>query len=120
MKSFAYGAVAMVVSIVMLCACAGFPAKQKPVRLPESAPLDAAEFSGGGDWPAREWWKRYQDATLDQLIVLGLANSPGLTTAAAPLGTARQTVPIAAAASGAQVTANADVERQRLSDNGIF
>jgi multidrug efflux system outer membrane protein len=110
----------MVVAIATLCACAGFPAKQKPVRLPESAPLDGAEFSGGGDWPASEWWKRYQDPTLDQLIALGAANSPSLATARARFDTARQSVRLAAAASGAQVTASADIDRQRLSDNGIF
>src|SRR5271167_3115308 len=120
MRPVAHPAAMLVVAIATLCACAGFPAKQKPVRLPESAPLDAAEFSGGGDWPAREWWKRYQDATLDQLIVLGLANSPSLTTARARYDTARQSVRLAAAASGAQVTASGDTDRQRLSDNGIF
>ncbi|MGO9935164.1 MAG: efflux transporter outer membrane subunit [Steroidobacteraceae bacterium] len=103
----------------LLLGCAGFPAKQKPVRLPETAPLDGLDFSGG-DWPAREWWKRYQDATLDQLIALGLANSPSLTTARARYDTARQSVRLAAAATGAQVTASADTDRQRLSDNGIF
>ena len=90
------------------------------MRLPETAPLDGADFGGGGDWPAREWWKRYQDPTLDQLIALGAANSPSLATAHARFDTARQSVRLAAAASGAQVTASADTDRQRLSDNGIF
>jgi outer membrane protein, multidrug efflux system len=120
MKRFACGAAVMAAAIAMLCACAGFPAKQKPVRLPESAPLDAADLTGGGDWPAREWWKRYQDSTLDQLIALGAANSPSLATARARFDTARQSVRLAAAAAGAAVTANADANRQRLSDNGIF
>jgi multidrug efflux system outer membrane protein len=110
----------VMISIALLCACAGFPAKQKPVRLPEIAPLDGVELSGGGDWPSREWWKRYQDPVLDQLIALGTANSPSLTTARARFDTARQSVRLAAAASGAQVTASADIDRQRLSDNGIF
>jgi multidrug efflux system outer membrane protein len=120
MRPLALPAAMMVVAIATLCACAGFPAKQKPVRLPETAPLDGAAFSGGGDWPAREWWKRYQDPTLDQLIELGAANSPSLATARARFDTARQSVRLAAAASGAQVTASADTDRQRLSDNGIF
>ncbi len=120
MRRCAHPAAMMVVAIAALCACAGFPAKQKPVRLPEAAPLEGADFSGGGDWPAREWWKRYQDPTLDQLIELGAANSPSLATARARFDTARQSVRLAAAASGAQVTASADTDRQRLSDNGIF
>jgi multidrug efflux system outer membrane protein len=120
MKAFACGAGVLVGSLAILGACAGFPSKQKPARLPEIAPLDGGDLSGGGDWPAREWWKRYQDPTLDQLIALGLANSPSLANARARFDTARQSVRLAAAASGAQVTANADFDRQRLSENGIF
>jgi len=113
-------AAAIVICIATMLGCAGFPAKQKPVQLPDSAPFDGAEFSGGGDWPAADWWRRYQDSTLDELIALGIVNSPSLATARARYDTARQSVRLAAAASGAQVTANADTERQRLSDNGIF
>src|SRR5271169_1865096 len=121
MKPAACRAGVIVISMAALgLGCAGFPAKQKPVRLPETAPLDGAEFGGGGEWPASDWWKRYQDPTLDQLIALGLANSPSLATASARFDTARQSVRLAAAAAGAQVTANADINRQRLSDNGIF
>jgi multidrug efflux system outer membrane protein len=115
----AASAITLSIAALML-GCAGFPAKQKPVRLPETAPLDAGEFSGGGDWPEPEWWKRYQDPALDRLVALGLANSPSLATASARFDSARQSVRLAAAASGAQVTASADTDRQRLSDNGIF
>jgi outer membrane protein, multidrug efflux system len=120
MKPRARAAGMLAAALAMLCACAGFPSKQMPVRLPQTAPLDGGDLSGGGDWPAREWWKRYQDPTLDQLIALGLANSPSLANARARFDTARQSVRLAAAASGAQVTASADFDRQRLSDNGIF
>ncbi len=98
----------------------GFQRSKSRCSCRRAAPLDGADFSGGGDWPAREWWKRYQDPTLDQLIELGVANSPSLANARARFDTARQSVRLAAAASGAQVTANADTDRQRLSDNGIF
>src|ERR1700685_4588285 len=120
MRACAHRAAMMVVAIATLCAAAGFPPKQRRVRLPEAAPLDGADFSSGGDWPAREWWKRYQDPTLDQLIELGAANSPSLATARARFFMVCQTVRLAAPASGAQVTASADTDRQRLSDNGIF
>jgi multidrug efflux system outer membrane protein len=105
---------------MLLAGCAGLPHKQKPVQLSASAPLDGFDFHGGGDWPAAEWWKRYQDSTLDQLIVLGGANSPSLASAHARYDSARQSVRLAAAASGANVSASADGNRQRLSDNGLF
>jgi outer membrane protein, multidrug efflux system len=111
--------VSALILLATLVGCAGLPPKQRPVQLPPAAPLDVPE-AGGGVWPDREWWKRYQDPTLDQLIALGLGNSPSLQTAHARYDTARQSVRLAAAASGAQVSANADTDRQRLSDNGIF
>src|SRR5258706_2218464 len=100
-------------------ACAGLPPKQKAVRLPDAAPLDGLEASGG-DWPAKEWWKRYQDPTLDQLIELGAGSSPTLSQARARYDSARQSVRIAGAAAGVRIDASADMQRQRLSDNGLF
>jgi outer membrane protein, multidrug efflux system len=107
--------------IALVCAgCAGLPPKQQPARLPDEVPLDGPDSAGGGDWPAPEWWKRYQDPTLDRLIELGLASSPSLATAHARYDSARQSVRIAGAESGVHVDASADIERQRLSDNGLF
>ena len=101
-------------------ACAGLPPKQKPVQLSSAVPLDGLEATGGGDWPAAEWWKRYQDPSLDRLIELAVASSPTLANAHARFDSARQAVRIAGAASGVRVDANADIDRQRLSDNGLF
>jgi outer membrane protein, multidrug efflux system len=110
----------LAVVCAFLVACAGLPPKQKSVQLSDAAPLDGLNTPGGGDWPAQEWWKRYQDPTLDQLIELGGANSPTLATAHARYDSARQSVRLAAAESGAHLQANADADRQRLSDNGLF
>jgi len=104
----------------LLAACAGLPPKHKPVQLSQAAPLDGIGTPGGGDWPAKEWWKRYRDPTLDQLIDLGGANSPSLASAHARYDSARQSVRLAAAESGAHLQATADADRQRLSDNGVF
>lgn len=102
-----------------LAGCAGFPHKQKPVQLSTVAPLETPQ-AVGGDWPAQDWWKRYQDPTLDELITIGIGNSPNLAEAHARYESARQSVRLAAAASGAQLTANGDFDRQRLSDNGFI
>jgi outer membrane protein, multidrug efflux system len=100
--------------------CAGLPPKHQPVQLPNAAPLEGLQAAAGGDWPAAQWWKRYQDPVLDQLIELGGANSPSLATAHARYDSARQSVRLAAAESGAHLEANADADRQRLSENGVF
>ena len=110
----------LTLAFAVLVGCAGLPPKHTAVRLSDTAPLDGLDEQGGGNWPAPEWWKRYQDPTLDQLIELGGANSPSLATAHARYDSARQSVRLAAAESGAHVEANADGNRQRLSDNGLF
>jgi multidrug efflux system outer membrane protein len=77
-------------------------------------------MSGGGSWPAQEWWKQYQDPMLDRLIEMALRYSPTLATAHARFESARQAVRIASTATGAHVQASGDLSRQRLSDNGLF
>ena len=106
--------------LALLVGCAGLPPKHQPAQLTDTVPLDGLSAPAGGDWPAQEWWKRYQDATLDQLIELGGANSPSLATAHARYDSARQSVRLAAAESGAHLQANAEADRQRLSENGVF
>jgi multidrug efflux system outer membrane protein len=110
---------AVTVIVMMGAGCAGLPPKPKAVQLPNAVPLDGVA-QGGGDWPQEYWWRRYQDPTLDRLIELALASSPTLATARARYDSARQSVRIAGAASGARVDASADIERQRLSDNGLI
>jgi multidrug efflux system outer membrane protein len=100
--------------------CAGLPPKHRPVELSDAAPLDGLEVALGGDWPAKEWWKRYQDPTLDRLIELSVESSPTLASAHARFDSARQSVRIAGAATGARVDASASLDRQRLSDNGLI
>ena len=111
---------AAMLTVLFFVGCAGLPPKQQAVQLPSAAPLEGFELAGGGEWPDKEWWKRYQDPTLDQLIELGLASSPTLATAHARYDSARQSVRIAGAESGVRVDANGDADRQRLSDNGVF
>lgn len=104
----------------LMAGCAGLPQKHQPVQLTGAAPLDGLDVPAGGTWPAQAWWKRYDDPALDQLIDLGGANSPTLATAHARYDSARQSVRLAAAESGAHLQASGDADRQRLSDNGLF
>jgi len=103
---------------VSIAGCAGLPPKPKSVALTTEAPL--ADGPGGGAWPSAEWWKQYQDPTLDRLIDMALESSPTLASAHARFESARQSVRIASAATGAHLQANGDVSRQRLSNNGLF
>lgn len=108
------------VALCAICAgCAGLPAKPRPATLADAVPLSEPP-SGGAGWPADDWWRAYRDPTLDRLIDLALQSSPTLASAHARFETARQSVRIASAATGAHVQANGDFSRQRLSDNGLF
>jgi len=102
-----------------LGACAGIPSKPTPVALSTSAPLSGFDSAGGDAWPAKDWWQRYQDPTLNALVDEALAAAPTLATARARFEAARESVRVAGAASGAQVDLQGDAVRQRLSDNGI-
>jgi outer membrane protein, multidrug efflux system len=105
--------------MLALGACAGLPAKPKPVVLPHEAPLPDGPSSGAA-WPSAQWWKQYQDPTLDRLIDMALASSPTLAVAHARFESARHSVQLASAAAGAHLQASGDFSRQRLSDNGLF
>jgi multidrug efflux system outer membrane protein len=109
----------VVLAAACVAGCVGLPPKPRPVQLPTDAPLSDLPADGGA-WPARDWWKRYRDPDLDKLIDMALEYSPTLATAHARLDTARQSVRLAGAESGARVDAVGDASRQRLSDNGLF
>ncbi len=109
----------LAVAALALAACAGLPPKPQAVSLPTRAPLDDT-LSDAGQWPAPDWWKHYRDETLDRLIDLALGSSPTLASAHARFDSARQSVRLAGAVSGAHVDAVTDADRQRLSDNGVF
>src|SRR5208282_3720292 len=86
---------------VLLAACAGLPPKPAPVALSTSAPLSGLEDSAGDSWPAKDWWQRYQDPTLNSLVEEALATAPSLATARARFDAARESVREAGAQSGA-------------------
>jgi len=111
--------IATIGALLALGACAGLPPTPTAVQLTTQAPLSVPD-DGGGTWPAKDWWTRYQDPTLDQLITAALAASPTLATAHARFDSARESVRLAGAETGAQVGLAGDAERQRLSDNGLI
>jgi outer membrane protein, multidrug efflux system len=73
-----------------------------------------------GEWPSQQWWQRYGDPTLDLLVEQALQAAPGMTAAKSRFAEAGNAIRVTAAAVGAQVVANADFQRQRISDNGLF
>src|SRR6478736_9476050 len=110
---------ALLAVVVLVQSCASYKPAQEPAKLSE-APLAGTELPSGGQWPTASWWERYQDPTLNQLVTTALTDSPTLAAAHARFDSARESVRVAAAASGAHVDASASATRQRLSDYGLI
>lgn len=85
-----------------------------------SAPLSADLITTGSAWPASDWWRKYDDNTLNLLITQAAGSAPAIAGAEARFNNAREAVRISAAAAGLRIDASASVARQRLSDNGLF
>ncbi len=104
----------------LVSACAGLPPKPAPPVLPGSAPLLDLPGAASSPWPQREWWRAFDDPTLNLLIAQALAQSPDLAAASARLAAARAVSDGKAAGSRAQVSADASATENRLSDHGLI
>ncbi len=85
---------------------------REPTALGAKAKFDA--------WPSEQWWKSMQDPTLDHLVELAVKDNPDVVQAAKRLDKARAYADFAQSGISPQVTANADVIRQRLSENAFY
>ncbi len=111
---------ALVAVTVLLGACIGVPDKVRPDDLRTQVPLAGLSNPDPGAWPASDWWKRYDDPQLDELIHRALADSTSLATASSRVALAQSSARLTAAQVGLRINGNAQVARQRLSENGLF
>jgi multidrug efflux system outer membrane protein len=100
------------------CAALHPPAKAG-ARLREAAPVVRGE-AAAASWPGGQWWKAYEDPTLDALVDQAIGGAPGIATADARIRSAEEEARIAGAALGLRVNAQAEFVRQRLSDNALI
>jgi len=110
---------AVLVAALAITSCSIPPRPDAP-HVRNEAPLAGLAVPDSGSWPEQEWWKRYADAQLDALETTALASSPSIDEAHKRFGTAVRSIDIARAAGGASIQANAQVQRQRLSENGLI
>ncbi len=88
--------------------------------LARSATQGAEQSSSAATWPAARWWEQYGWTELNGLVSRALHDAPTLIAAQARVTAASSAVDIALADSRLQVTGEAQLQRQRLSDNGLF
>jgi len=111
---------ALLITLLALAACA-VPAPEKPVAMREQVPLTLSGVQlDAAPWPTQDWWQRYDDPVLSQLIRSALDGAPRIATATARIAAAREQVRVAGASQGLQVDLKAQFERLRLSDNGLL
>lgn len=103
----------------LVAACA-IPPRPTPPDLSSSAPLNGIPTKDDAAWPDRDWWTRYHDDDLNAIESMALAKSPDLAVAQARFAQATKAVDIARAAGGASVDGTVQVQRERLSDNGLI
>jgi len=117
----------LLLGVIGLAACAPLPAGSPPrpgVAKPE---LQQTLAAVAGDpafdraaWPARAWWRSFNDKALDALVDMALHGNPTLATAQARIERARQAARLVELESGIRYNSDALVVRQHLSENGLF
>jgi NodT family efflux transporter outer membrane factor (OMF) lipoprotein len=90
-----------------------------PQALAAAKSLEGAPQSPAA-WPRADWWKRFNDPQLDQLMEEALAGSPTLRVAAARLRTALAFTQAAKSALYPRVDADAAITRERFPQNGLI
>ena len=96
------------------------PAKVQHPTLRDDVPLAGLPSHAGAAWPATDWWRKYNDPQLDQVMALVMKQSPDLEQARSRVQTAEQSVRVTAAQAGLTIKGNAQLTRQRISDHGLM
>jgi NodT family efflux transporter outer membrane factor (OMF) lipoprotein len=120
MPTFRLAALASAAALVAGCASDGGLKPQ--ARLHEANQLQASATLAHADvspvaWPAYDWWHRYGDAQLNQMVDEALATSPTMRMADARVRQAAAIAGIAGAALSPQVTGGARSNRVEFSEN---
>ncbi len=118
MNSTLASRIVVLTGILLLAACASMDRNPAAPRQISAASLGAAETRV--EWPKDDWWLRYTDPQLDQLVADGLAGNPSLDAARARVDRARAAAGVARAALLPQVSGNAEIVYQKYSENYIF
>lgn len=105
--------------VFMLAACAPEHATVSPVKTQAAAAAVNTQLRHA-DWPKSEWWKDFNDPQLNALIDKALEDAPDMQIARQRITLAEAQAKAAVAAEGPQLDFSADVERQKMSAEGLM
>jgi NodT family efflux transporter outer membrane factor (OMF) lipoprotein len=115
--------VAVAATVLAACASTHGIAPESSIRKPDAfvtSNVLAGTPVSNEAWPDSDWWTRFGDAQLNQLIAEGLAGSPTLQVAAARTRAALAQAGIAESARYPQANSQADTFRGRLPEESLF
>ena len=121
----------MVAGALLLAGCASQGSLPPQPKLLDGAALVGRSVAGPGEggaaatagmtpWPTVDWFKAFGDPGLDALIARALDGAPSLQAASARVDRAAAQAGVARAALGPQLGIDASVNRQRLSERGLY
>ncbi|WP_253383622.1 multidrug resistance outer membrane protein MdtQ [unidentified bacterial endosymbiont] len=105
--------------VLLLAACAPEHATVFPIKTQVAAASVKTGFSHT-EWPKNEWWKDYNDPELNALIAKALQDAPDMQIARQRITLAEAQAKATMAADGPQMDFSADVERQKMSAEGLM
>jgi len=117
-------AAASLLGVLVLAGCADLnglvthAAPEAPDRLAAGKSLASARLSSAA-WPRTDWWKRFDDPQLDQLMDEALAGSPALRVAQARVRKALAFAQSARAPLYPRIDASAEVTRERFPEHAL-
>ena len=121
-RNSVFAATALLPLFILMAGCAPMHddrqslSQQTPAANVDSA-LPAALKNG---WPDSQWWKAYHDPQLNALIDSTLRNSPDMQVAEQRIQLAEAQAKAVEAQDGPEIDFSADVERQRMSVEGLM
>lgn len=105
--------------VLILAACAPEHPSVSPEKI-QSVVTEVSTSLSHKDWPKSEWWKDYHDPQLTGLIVKALDDAPDMHIARQRITLAEAQAKATMAADGPQIDFSADVERQKMSAEGLM
>src|SRR3546814_14434695 len=107
-----------IVFVAVLSGCAAIKPGEPAVVKTDAVRLGLQDSAIA--WPTEQWWQRYGDPQLNQLLGQALAGSPSLDAAQARLNLANAAVSSARAVRLPQANAGYQLPRERFSENSIY
>lgn len=121
-RNSVFAATALLPLFILMAGCAPMhddrqSLSQQTLAANVDSALPAALKNG---WPDSQWWKAYHDPQLNALIDSTLRNSPDMQVAEQRIQLAEAQAKAVEAQDGPEIDFSADVERQRMSAEGLM